>query len=187
MEERPRIPPGQRQVQDFPVLHIGDVPKFDAGTWDFRIEGVVKNPLRLTWEEFLKLPGTISISDFHCVTGWTRLDNRWEGVLFLDIARLCQPRAEASAVTIACDGGYYTSLPLSDLVQHDVILAYRWNGQYLGPDHGQPLRIVVPRKYAYKCAKWVRRLRFTEKQEPGYWEARGYSNTADPWNEDRYT
>jgi len=186
MVEKSRIPPAQRQVQDFPVLHIGDIPKFDAKTWDFRIEGAVKNPLHLSWEEFLKLPKSLTISDFHCVTGWTRLDNRWEGVLFRDVTRLCNPKPEAHAVSVLCDGGYYTSLPLSGLMQDDVILAYQWNGLFLEPSHGKPLRLVVPPKYAYKSAKWVRKLRFTKIQEIGYWEARGYSNTADPWTEDRY-
>lgn len=187
MKTKPRIPPGQRQVQDFPVLHLGDIPKFDAKAWDFQIEGMVENSVRLSWEELLKLPKTASISDFHCVTGWTRLDNQWEGVLFKDVALLCHPKPESGAVTILCDGGYYTSLPLSDLMQDDVILAYHWSGQYLESAHGQPLRLVVPHKYAYKSAKWIRKLRFTEEQETGYWEARGYSNTADPWTEDRYS
>ncbi|MBF8304488.1 MAG: oxidoreductase, molybdopterin binding protein [Dehalococcoidia bacterium] len=186
MVEKSRIPPAQRQVQDFPILHIGDIPKFDARTWDFQVEGLITNPLRLNWDEFRKLPISLTISDFHCVTGWTRLDNRWEGVLFRDVIRLCNPKPEAHAVSVLCDGGYYTSLPLSNLMQDDVILAYRWNGQYMEPPHGQPLRLIVPPKYAYKSAKWIRKFRFTKTQEIGYWEARGYSNTADPWTEDRY-
>lgn len=186
MKEKPRVPPGQRHVSDFPVLHIGEAPPFDLKTWDLQVDGLVENPLRLTRDEFLKLPRCVRISDFHCVTGWTRLDNKWEGVLFRDLADLCRPRPEAAAVTFHCDGGYYTSLPLSVLMSDDVILAYRWNDRSLEQAHGAPLRLVAPKKYAYKSAKWLRRLSFTPEQEPGYWEARGYSNTADPWTEDRY-
>lgn len=180
-----RLPPGQRQVKDLPVLHIGAIPPFNPATWEFSVEGLVQTPLHFSWQEFLKLPRTQSASDFHCVTGWSRLDNVWEGVLFRDIARLAQPLPQAQAVTIECYGGYYTSLPLADLMGEDVILAYRLDGVDLAPKYGGPLRLVVPAKYAYKSAKWVRLLRFTAEQEPGYWEERGYSNTADPWTEDR--
>jgi DMSO/TMAO reductase YedYZ molybdopterin-dependent catalytic subunit len=154
--------------------------------WDFRVEGLVQNPVRLSYEEFLKLPKAVDVSDFHCVTGWSRLDNKWEGVLFKTICDLVKPLKEAKYVTIVCEDEYTTSLPLEDLLDPDVLLAYRLDDKPLPTEHGGPLRLVVPKKYAYKSAKWVRKLRFTKEQELGFWENRGYSNTADPWKEERY-
>lgn len=148
---------------------------------------MVENPLTLSYDEFLGLPKSESVSDFHCVTGWSKLDNKWEGVLFKTVSVLVRPLKEAQYVTIGCENEYTTSLPLADLLDSDVILAYRLSGRPLSPDHGGPLRLVVPKKYAYKSAKWVRKLQFTAKQELGFWEIRGYSNTADPWKEERYT
>jgi len=185
-DEKSRIPPHQAVTPKFPVLHVGPVPRFDPKTWDFVVEGLVENPLRLTYEEFMKLPKTVSTSDFHCVTGWSRLNNKWEGVAFKTIADLAKPLSKAKFVTIVAEGNYTTSLPLEDLLDEDVLLAYGFNDNALQPEHGGPLRLVVPKKYAYKSAKWVRKLRFTEEQELGFWEQRGYSNTADPWKEERY-
>jgi len=186
-EKRERVPPNQRVVRsEFPVLHVGPVPRFDAETWDFTVEGLVNNPLRLNYSEFLKLPKIVSVSDFHCVTGWSVLDLRWEGVAFKTVFDMVQPEADAHYVTTVADLGYTTSLPVEDLLDNDVLLAYGLNGKPLEPEHGGPLRLVVPKKYAYKSAKWVRKLRFTEKQELGYWEKRAYSNSADPWKEERY-
>jgi DMSO/TMAO reductase YedYZ molybdopterin-dependent catalytic subunit len=185
-QEKRRIPPNQRVTSKFPVLHEGSVPQFDPKAWDFVVEGLVGNPLRLTYEEFLKLPKVLRVTDFHCVTGWSKLDNKWEGVSFKTISDLVKPLKEAKYVTAFAEGGYTTSLPLEGLLDDDVLLAYIWDDKPLTPEHGGPLRLVVPKKYAYKSAKWVRKLRFTEEQELGYWEKRGYSNTADPWKEERY-
>lgn len=185
--EKRRVPPGQRVVSEFPVLHVGSVPEFDPEIWDFRVEGSVENPVRLSYEEFLKLPKVVSVSDFHCVTGWSRLDNRWEGVLFKTVFDFVRPLREVKYVTVVAEENYTTSLPLAELLDDDVLLAYKLNDKPLDPEHGGPLRLVVPKKYAYKSAKWVRKLRFTEEQELGYWEKRGYSNTADPWKEERYS
>jgi len=186
-EKKGRVPPNQRVVYGkFPVLHFGSVPKFDAEKWDFRVEGLVNNPLKLTYNEFLKLPRTVSASDFHCVTGWSVMDNKWEGVAFRTISEIVKPKPEAHYVTVVADGGYTTSLPLEDLLNNSVLFGFNRNDKPLEPEHGGPLRLVVPKKYAYKSAKWVRKLRFTEKQELGYWEQRGYSNSADPWKEERY-
>jgi DMSO/TMAO reductase YedYZ molybdopterin-dependent catalytic subunit len=182
-----RIPPNQTVTSKFPVLHVGPVPKFGPEVWDFRVEGLVENPLRLTHAEFLKLPRVVHVSDFHCVTGWSRLDNMWEGVAFKTIIDLAKPLKNAGYVTVEAEGDYTTSLPIEDLMDDDVLLACMMNGEPLAPEHGGPLRLVVPKKYAYKSAKWVRRLRFTEEQELGFWEKRGYSNTADPWREERYS
>lgn len=185
-DERQRIPPGQTVTSKFPVLHAGSVPKFDQKTWDFMVEGLVANPIRLTYEEFLKLPRTVVTSDFHCVTGWSRLNNKWEGVAFKTICNLVNPLQQARFVTVVAEGNYTTSLPLEDLLDDDILLAYKLDEKPLDSEHGGPLRLVVPKKYAYKSAKWVRKLKFTSKQELGYWEERGYSNTADPWTEERY-
>jgi len=186
-ERRERVPPHQRIASDkFPVLHVGSVPKFNPKTWDFKVEGLVETPLKLDYSEFLKLPSVVSVSDFHCATGWSVLNNKWEGVTFKTIFGMVKPKPNAHYVTVVADGDYTTSLPLENLIDNDVLLAYRLNDKPLEPEHGGPLRLVVPKKYAYKSAKWVRKLRFTEKQEIGYWEQRGYSNTADPWKEERY-
>ena len=187
MGEERRVPPNQRITSEFPVLHVGSVPAFDPKTWDFRVEGLVGNAVRLGFDEFLRLPKVLSVSDFHCVTGWSRLDNRWEGVAFKTIADLVKPLKEAKFVTVVCEGDYTTSLPLEELLGDDVLLAYGFEGKSLEPVHGGPVRLIVPKKYAYKSAKWVRKLRFTREQELGFWEKRGYSNTADPWKEERYT
>ena len=185
-KEGHRIPPNQRVTSRFPVLHVGPVPGFDSKTWDFMVEGLVANPVRLNFDAFLRLPKAVVVSDFHCVTGWSRLDNRWEGVLFKTVADLVKPLKEARFVTVVCEGDYTTSLPVEDVFESDVLLAYGFEGKPLEAVHGGPLRLVVPKKYAYKSAKWVRMLRFTKDQELGYWEQRGYSNTADPWKEERY-
>ena len=187
MSQRSRIPPGQHETRGFPVLHVGEAPEFDAATWRLEVEGLVENPLSLPHEEVRALPRVVSVSDFHCVTGWSRLDARWEGVPFRELIARARPLPQARYATIECDGGYSTSLPLEELIADDVLLAYRLDGQELAPEHGHPLRLVVPAKYAYKAAKWARRVRLTERQELGYWELRRYSNTADPWTQDRYS
>jgi len=181
-----RVPPNQRVTSKFPVLHVGPVPRFDVKTWNFRVEGLVEKPVRLSFDEFVKLPKVVRVSDFHCVTGWSRLNNRWEGVAFRAIVDLVRPLKEAGFVTVVCEADYTTSLPLEELLNDDVLLAYRFEGKPLEPVHGGPLRLVVPKRYAYKSAKWVRVLRFTKEQELGFWEKRGYSSTADPWKEERY-
>ncbi|MDD1773143.1 MAG: molybdopterin-dependent oxidoreductase, partial [Methanomassiliicoccales archaeon] len=169
-----RVPPGQRVTTRFPVLHEGTVPPFDPTTWDLAVDGAVKKVLRVTWEEFKSLPSVTVMSDFHCVTGWSRFDNKWEGVRFSTIANMCEPYQNAISVLVTADGGYTTSLLSKDMLDDDVLLAYRFNGAPLEPEHGGPLRLVVPKKYAYKSAKWVRKITFMTEHELGYWEARGY-------------
>lgn len=182
-----RIPPHQKITTRFPILHEGTVPTLDLLKWDLIVDGAVLKPCRFTWDEFTKLPAVEVMSDFHCVTGWSRLDNRWEGVRFSTIAEICKPEREAISVLIAADGGYTTSLLVKDMLDEDVLLAYRFNGAPLEPEHGGPLRLVVPKKYAYKSAKWVRKITFKTEHELGYWEVRGYSDSADPWKEERYS
>jgi DMSO/TMAO reductase YedYZ molybdopterin-dependent catalytic subunit len=184
-EER-RLPPGQRAVSRAPPRHIGAIPKFDEKTWSLTVFGLVENSLNLSWQDFLGLPKVISVSDFHCVEGWSVLDQRWEGVPFRVIIEMAKPKREAKCVTFECDDGYTTSLPLTDLLDEDILLAYKLEDRFLKPEHGGPLRLLVPKKYAYKSAMWVRKIRFTSELESGHWESRGYSATADPWKEERY-
>ncbi len=182
-----RLPPGQRQVRKWPRLDLGIVPRFDPTTWDFRVDGDVDAPLRMTYDEVLALPKTSLVTDFHCVTGWTTYDNAWEGVTIRELANRAKIRPEAQYATFTCGDGYTTSHPLTVLYDSDVMMAYRWDGNPLPIEHGGPLRLLVPKRYAYKSAKWVRQVTFTKAEELGYWEVRGYSNTADPWTEDRYS
>jgi DMSO/TMAO reductase YedYZ molybdopterin-dependent catalytic subunit len=181
-----RVPPGQALTTKFPVLHVGDPSAFDPRTWTLRVVGAVENPLTLTWEQVLALPSITSISDFHCVTSWSRLDNRWEGVAFRTLAEQAHPKAHAQYVIGEDDWGYTANLPLEVLMDDDVLLAYKHDGRELEAMHGGPLRLVVPKRYAWKSVKWLRALYFREHDEPGFWEVRGYSNTADPWTDDRY-
>lgn len=184
---RDRVPPGQTVTAKFPVLHVGSVPQFDPRTWDFSVYGEVDKPLTFTYDEFRQLPRVVRTSDFHCVTGWSRLDNRWEGVSFLDLMRLAGLRPTAHFAIAHCEGGYTTNVPLENMLDEDVLLAYRLDGADLSPEHGWPLRLIVPSLYAYKCAKWIRALELTIEDRPGYWEVRGYHNRADPWKEERYS
>lgn len=182
------LPPGQTEIEKLKVLHTGiGVPPWDPETWRFEIYGLVDNPISLTWEEFRALPSITRISDFHCVTGWTKFDNKWEGVSFSTIKNIAKIRPNVKFVTIECLRGYTTSLPVTALLHQDVLFAYRLDDQELPSNHGGPLRLVVPQKYAYKSAKWVTKVKFTERQELGYWESRGYSNTANPFTNDRYS
>jgi DMSO/TMAO reductase YedYZ molybdopterin-dependent catalytic subunit len=182
-----RIPPGQYLVEKFPVLSYGPTPKFDAAKWDFRVFGRVEEELRLSLDEFRRLPASVQIADFHCVTTWSRLDNVWEGVRTADLVKLVKPMPDARFVIVHCDGGYTTNLPLSEFLDRDVMLAWRHDGHDLEPDHGWPLRLVVPKLYGWKSAKWVRAIEFLPHDRRGFWEVRGYHNHADPWTEERYS
>lgn len=181
------LPPGQYEVARLRKLHVALPDQFNEENWTLEVEGLVERPLILSYRELMSLPRAVRFSDFHCVTGWSKLRNAWEGTLFTTIMRESRPLKAAKYATIECENGYSTSLSLSDLALDDVMLAYRLDNAELPHPHGGPLRLVVPHKYAYKSAKWVRRIRFTETQELGYWEKRGYSNTADPWTEDRFS
>ena len=185
-EARSRIPPGQVVTEKFPVLHYGSVPAVDLANWDLRVFGLVEQPLRFTYEEILAMPRQRMVVDIHCVTGWSKLDTVWEGVKFLDLARLIHPRAEGRYVLIHCEAGFTTNLPLDVLMDDDVMLAYRYADAPLTPEHGWPLRLVVPKKYFWKSAKWVRGLEFMAQDRLGFWERNGYNNHADPWKEERY-
>jgi DMSO/TMAO reductase YedYZ molybdopterin-dependent catalytic subunit len=182
-----RVPPGQSLVDKFPVLSYGPTPRFNPQKWDFRIFGMVEEQLRFSYEEFRALPPTRQVADFHCVTTWSRLDNVWEGVSVVDLMKRVRLKPEARYVIVHCDGGYTTNLPLEEFVGDDVMLAWRHDGRDLEPDHGWPLRLVVPKLYGWKSAKWVRAIEFVFEDRRGFWEVRGYHNHADPWIQERYS
>jgi DMSO/TMAO reductase YedYZ molybdopterin-dependent catalytic subunit len=182
-----RLPPGQSLTRKFPVLHQGGIPAFDAATWDLRVFGQVGTPLRFGWEEFGKLLHREITTDIHCVTRWSKLDTAWRGVPFREILRLAAPLPAASHVVAICEAGYATNLPLAVLDDDDVLLADGYAGEPLEPAHGFPLRLLVPKRYFWKSAKWLRALEFLDHDEPGYWERAGYHNRADPWREERFS
>ena len=180
------LPPGQKEVKESPLRHIGSIPKFNRKTWNLLVYGEVEKPLSFSWNDVLKMPTMTSTSDFHCVEGWSVLNNKWEGISFRTIVEMAEPKDNAKYITFECDDGYTTSLPITDLLEKEVLLAYKLQDENLKPERGGPLRLIVPHKYAYKSAMWIRKIKFTSTQELGYWESRGYSNTADPWKEDRH-
>ena len=181
----PRVPPGQRVTTKWPVLHAGTVPDVDLATWDFRVFGLVEEPARWTWEEFMALPKSHIVRDIHCVTRWSRLEMDFEGVPFREVMKHVSPRTEAKFVMVHAEQGFTTNLPLEDLLADDVIFAHRAYGEDLTPEHGWPLRMVVPHLYFWKSAKWVRGLEFRLEDSPGFWEENGYHMRGDPWLEER--
>jgi len=182
-----RLPPGQTLVTNFPVLSYGATPRCNRAKWDFRVTGLVARPLHFTFAGFRAIPLAVEVADFHCVTTWSRYDNRWEGVKAAELAQRAGVKPEAKFVFVQCDGGYATNLPLEEFLDEDVMLARRHDGKELQPDHGGPLRLVVPKLYASKSAKWVRAIEFCAQDRRGFWEVRGYHNHGDPWNEERYS
>ncbi|MCB9383914.1 MAG: sulfite oxidase-like oxidoreductase [Bryobacterales bacterium] len=181
-----RLPPGQSLTVKWPVLHEGSVPAFDPATWDLTVGGLVANPFRLSWQEFQALPRKRVKADFHCVTTWSKFDNEWEGVLFRTIAEKAQIKPEAKFVLIKADGGYTTNAPLEDLLRDDVLLADWHAPEPLDPEHGAPLRLVVPHLYAWKSAKWLRGFELLSADRAGFWEQVGYHMYGDPFLEQRY-
>lgn len=183
----PRLPPGQVKTEKWPVLHYGSVPNVDLATWSLQVDGRVEQPLRWTWDEFKSLPRVQVFSDIHCVTRWSRYDNLWAGVAIREVLRLARPTAAATHVVVHAEQGFTTNLPLKELDQDDVLLADTHDGQPLTPEHGWPLRLVVPRRYFWKSAKWITRIELVDRDAPGFWERNGYHNEADPWREERYS
>jgi DMSO/TMAO reductase YedYZ molybdopterin-dependent catalytic subunit len=182
-----RIPPGQKLVKGWPVLHYGPIPSFDPNSWDFRVWGEVANPVTLSYPEFRALQVTRVKADFHCVTKFSVLDNDWEGVSFRVIHDMVQPKPSVAHVMAHCEYGYEANITLKVLLDEDVVLAWARNGELLTPEHGFPLRLVVPKRYAWKSAKWIRGVEFLSSDRRGFWEERGYHNNADPWGEERYS
>ena len=182
-----RIPPGQRATEKWPVLHHGKVQDVDTSKWVFTISGLVEKERKLNFEEFMKLPRTKVLSDIHCVTGWSRLDNRWEGISSGAIKDLVRILPEAGYVIVHAMGDFTTNLSLSDFFEPDVLFALKHNGKLLDSGHGYPVRLVVPRLYFWKSAKWVTGVEFIEENRPGFWESHGYHIRGDPWKEERYS
>lgn len=186
-----RLPPGQVITHQWPVLHAGEVPRFDPSTWDFTVfpKPLVSANTRWTWERFRTLPRIQVFADMHCVTRWSKLDNLWEGVATREILNHVTPSPDAKFVMVHSEHGFSTNLPIDDFFADDSLLALRHNGQDLSPEHGYPVRLVVPRLYAWKSAKWVRGVEFMEADRPGFWEEwsnGGYHLRGDPWREERH-
>jgi DMSO/TMAO reductase YedYZ molybdopterin-dependent catalytic subunit len=186
-EERRRLPPGQHMVRDFPVLHAGSVPyRTVPPGWDFGVWGGVETPRRWTYEELRALPARAVTTDIHCVTTWSKLDTVWEGVPVWPLLEELGVRQGVTHVVAHSEEGYTANVPLAALRADDALLAYRFDGRELEPEHGGPLRLLVPSLYFWKSAKWLRGLELLDHDEPGFWERLGYSNSADPWREERY-
>jgi DMSO/TMAO reductase YedYZ molybdopterin-dependent catalytic subunit len=181
-----RLPPGQHVVNTWPVLDLGFKPDIPLSDWTLTVTGFVAAPLTWTWEDFLAQPRFKNVSDFHCVTSWSRFDNEWEGVSFKQLLALVKPLPLAKYVLFKSYDDYTTNLPFEACDDDDVLLAHQWSGQPLTREHGGPVRMIVPKRYAWKGAKWIKEIAFSDRDEKGFWEVRGYSNTAFPWKNDRY-
>lgn len=181
-----RLPPGQSLTEKWPVLSYERTPKMLPTDWRLKITGEVAHPFELTWEEFLALPRRTLTSDFHCVTAWSRYDNMWEGVHIREILQRAKPLPSAKFVMAHSWTSYTTNMPFNDLDDIDVMIVMKHDGKDLELEHGGPVRLLVPKLYAYKSAKWLDGLEFMEREVPGFWEKRGYHNRADPWKEERY-
>jgi DMSO/TMAO reductase YedYZ molybdopterin-dependent catalytic subunit len=190
----PQLPEGQHEVKNWPVLDLGDQPDIELRDWRLHVIGHCENPFTLTWDDFLQLPQVDDVSDFHCVTTWSRYDNHWKGVRFSTLAERAVPRSDAAHVL--CTGydflpgspiPYTTNLPLARAVEDDVLLVHTWEGSPLPRAHGGPCRMITPKLYAWKGTKWIRAIEFLPEDRKGFWEVRGYSNSAEPWFNDRYS
>ena len=184
--EEQRLPPGQHLVRDWPVLDLGTQPAVATDAWSLRVFGAVADQVTLDWAGFLALPQREFVSDMHCVTTWSRYDNRWRGVATRDLMALVQPHADARFVILHSHDGYTTNLPLADFATEDALFATHWDGEPLARVHGGPVRVVVPHLYLWKSAKWVSRVEFSTEDRAGYWEVRGYHMRGEPWAEERY-
>ena len=190
----PKIPIDQHVVQNWPVLSLSESPDVPLDRWRLEVGGLVENPFTLTWDEFMALPQVEDVSDFHCVTTWSRLDNRWRGVKFKTIAEHAVPKENAKWILttgydrdVTSGEQYTTNLPLARAIEDDVLLVHTWEGKPLPRDLGGPCRMITPKLYAWKGAKWIRKIEFLDHNQRGFWEVRGYSDTAEPWFNDRYS
>ena len=184
-----RVPPGQYLTEKWPVLHYGPVPSFDPKKWDLRVFGKVENEIRWSWAEVQALDGeakALITADMHCVTTWSRLDQKWEGIPFSLIVEKAKPTADAKFVIAHSEHGFTANIPIEYCLREDCLIALRANGEPLSAEHGRPARLVVLRLYAWKSAKWLRGIEFSATDKPGFWERNGYHNTGDPWKEERY-
>ena len=182
-----RLPPGQHLTAGFPVLDLGLRPEISLGDWRLEVGGLVEEQRTFTWEEFNSLPQIEDVSDFHCVTTWSKFDCRWSGVAFLTLAELVRPKPAVKHVLFTSFDGYSTNVRLKDCLDDDVLIATQFTGKPITREHGGPARVIIPKLYAWKGAKFVRAIEFAAEDRRGFWEVRGYSNTADPWTEDRFS
>jgi len=181
-----RLPPGQYLTEKWPVLHAGTVPQTDLATWDLRVFGEVENPITLSWEELTTLPTREITTDIHCVTRWSRFDTSFKGVHWSELAKLVQPKPTARFVVAHAEQDFTANVPLAALDEDEALLAYEADGEPLTPEHGWPLRLVIPERYFWKSAKWLRGIELLNHDEPGFWERLGYHNEADYLKEERY-
>jgi DMSO/TMAO reductase YedYZ molybdopterin-dependent catalytic subunit len=181
-----RLPPGQREVKDWPVLDLGITPHLNEADWQLAVKGEVANPVSLSMTQLLDLPAFYDCSDIHCVTSWSRYENHWQGVSARELARLVQPTDAARHVLFTAHDGYTTNVTIEQFLDDDVLLAHHWQDQPITDEHGGPVRVVIPKLYFWKSAKWVREITVSKTDKPGFWETRGYHNNADPWTEQRY-
>jgi DMSO/TMAO reductase YedYZ molybdopterin-dependent catalytic subunit len=181
-----RLPPGQHVVKNWPVLDLGVQPPVERWDWQLTVDGLVDNPLRWTYQDFLAQPQFADISDIHCVTAWSRYDNRWEGVSAKHLLALVKPLPRAKFIVFHSYDGYTTNLRLEHFAEDDVLLAHKWEGEPITREHGGPVRAIVPKYYFWKSAKWLKRIELTAADQPGFWERNGYHNEGDPWKEQRY-
>tara|TARA_Y100000996_G_C22532565_1_gene647103 strand:- start:144 stop:752 length:609 start_codon:yes stop_codon:yes gene_type:complete len=181
-----RTPPGQKLTDKFPVLTYGDIPHIPLSEWTFTIDGLVDNKISYNWDEMMSREQTILTKDFHCVTQWSRLDNLWEGIKLKDLIKENNIKSNAKYALIYSYGGYTTNLLSEVLLEDDVLLAHKHDGNPLTAEHGGPMRLIVPRLYAWKSAKWVKGINFIETEELGFWENLGYHSYGDPWKEQRF-
>jgi len=183
----PHLPVGQSSSRKWPVLDLGVHPAIPEAEWTLELDGACDHPQTLDWPSLMRFEQVVDVSDFHCVTTWSKLGNRWEGVRMLDIAAHACPHENATHVFVHASDGYTTNLPLEEALKEDVLLVHRVNGAPLTREHGGPVRMITPQLYAWKGAKWISRIEFLTSDRLGYWEERGYSNTARPWEDDRYS
>jgi len=183
---RDRLPPGQKLTAGFPVLDLGIHPKIPPAEWRLKLDGLVEDPVALTWAELNALPQVNDVSDFHCVTTWSKYDCRWSGVAFTTLYERVRPKPEARFVYFTGYDGYSTNVALEQCLDDDVLIATSFEGEPVTREHGGPARVIIPKLYAWKGAKFVSGITFLAEDKLGFWEVRGYSNTADPWTEDRY-
>lgn len=186
-QKDPTVPPGQHVTDGFPILHVGDVPPIDPATWRLRVFGLVEEPFELSFDELRALPATEWRGDIHCVTRWSKQNTYWVGVKFADLLARAKPHSSATHVVQHADNDYTTNLPLAEMTGDDVLVAYEFDGRPIEPIHGGPVRMLVPKKYFWKSAKWLHGIELLDHDQKGFWEVRGYNNDADPWKEERYS
>ncbi|WP_408011739.1 sulfite oxidase-like oxidoreductase [Pseudalkalibacillus sp. A8] len=187
-EKDERVPPNQVVTKKWPVLHYGNVPYYnDLSEWDLKLFGLVEQAVHLTFDEVMEMPSTRLKNDIHCVTGWSRLDNQWEGISTKEIVKKIKLLPEANYVLIHAEEDWTTNLPLEDFLKETSLLAHTHDGKSLTPEHGFPLRAVIPHLYFWKSAKWIRGIEFTAENKPGFWERNGYHMQGRPWKEERFS